>query len=302
MSKTTKPHSWLTVDTGLILGTLDRDHLRGGPVGERIFGFEGDDQLRGCAGDDFLNGDLGRDRLWGGDGDDILIGQPLAMPYELRTEVNVMRGGMGDDVYYVHGAGDRVIEKAGAGVDTVRTSIGLTLPDHVENLVAYALGLAGEGPLVGNALDNHIVGPLLDLATLVGLDGNDTLEGGRNGAVLEGGRGDDVLIQSFGSSLGGPGADVFVARGLGAMTFPDTPLRVLDWRPGEGDHIHIADAIAQDSAALLSSGQLRFEADTQRLILDFDPSSSDPLSVDQVIELPGIDHVQASWITVGPLA
>lgn len=291
------------IDDTLVFGTPGRDHLRGGPGDDRLDGLSGNDQLRGQGGNDSLLGGAGDDRLWGGHGNDELRGQAFASSEQLSTEINLMRGGAGDDAYYVHGTGDRIIEKAGEGTDTVRTTVGYTLPDHVENMVAYYLDVIDGQPLIGNALDNHITGSSFGYDTLRGLDGNDTLDGGTVvGGFLDGGHGNDVLIQTFGESLGGAGADLFVAGGRGAMTFPDAPVTVLDFHAAEGDRLHIDNDVNYDAAELFVTGQLRFEEDTSRLILDFDPSTSDPLSIDQVFHLVGVTSFDPGWVSVGVLA
>ncbi|WP_374556109.1 calcium-binding protein [Aquitalea pelogenes] len=50
------------------------------------------------------------------------------------TGADTMIGGLGNDIYYVDNAGDKVIELAGEGVDTVYASISYALGEHVENL------------------------------------------------------------------------------------------------------------------------------------------------------------------------
>ncbi len=51
------------------------------------------------------------------------------------TGADTMVGGGGNDTYYVDDAGDRVIEQAGQGIDTVQSSIRYTLGANVENLI-----------------------------------------------------------------------------------------------------------------------------------------------------------------------
>jgi Tol biopolymer transport system component len=75
-------------------------------------------------------------------------------------------------------------------VDTVRTAVGYTLPEGVENLV-----LTGSGAIdgSGNALANSLVGN--GAANLFnGHDGNDTIDGGAGGDTLRGGPGDDLYL------------------------------------------------------------------------------------------------------------
>jgi Ca2+-binding RTX toxin-like protein len=151
----------------------------GNALGNAITGGAGNDALSGAAGNDVLNGDAGNDVLDGGLG------------------VDTMRGGAGDDTYVVDNAGDVVTEAAGAGTDTVRTSLAsYTLGGGVENLVA-----TGAGPFTGtgNGLNNAITGG----------GGNDVLSGGGGNDVLSGGAGNDLLS-------GGTGSDTFVfAPGFG---------------------------------------------------------------------------------------
>ncbi|MET3431462.1 Ca2+-binding RTX toxin-like protein [Herbaspirillum seropedicae] len=78
--------------------------------------------------DDHLNG-IGNvldNRITGNDRDNILDGMAGA---------DTMIGGKGDDSYYVDNVGDKVIEKAGEGVDTVYATVNTTLSANVENLV-----------------------------------------------------------------------------------------------------------------------------------------------------------------------
>ncbi len=67
-----------------------------------------------------------------------------------NSGVNVLTGGAGNDTYIV-GTGDSVVENAGAGTDTVRSSITWTLGANLENLT-----LMGSSAIngTGNASDN----------------------------------------------------------------------------------------------------------------------------------------------------
>ena len=82
-----------------------------------------------------------------GDGNDVLDGGAGA---------DTMVGGTGNDTYSVDNAGDVVIENAGEGTDTVKTSLAsYTLTDNVENLTGT---VATGQTLTGNALANSIGG------------------------------------------------------------------------------------------------------------------------------------------------
>jgi Ca2+-binding RTX toxin-like protein len=128
--------------------------------------------LLGLAGDDRLLGEGGNDILDGGSGDD------------------VMAGGRGDDSYYVDSLRDVTQESAGAGSDTVYSTLNWTLAENVETLVLLdtsALDGTGNGlanRLVGNGSSNR----------LYGLAGDDWLDGGMAEDVLAGGTGNDTYV------------------------------------------------------------------------------------------------------------
>jgi serralysin len=117
-----------------------------------------------------------------------LTGNELSNWLYSREGNDVLAGGLGNDTYYVNGTADQVIERVGAGTDTVfaSDSFALTAGQEIEVLRANAgaMGIT----LTGNELDNRIVG-------------------GAGADVLVGGEGYDVLT-------GGAGADRFVFRTL----------------------------------------------------------------------------------------
>ena len=178
---------------------------------------------RAITGNEFANcltGGAGNDRLDGGTGADTLA------------------GGRGDDLYVIEDAGDRIIERVGAGHDTVETV-----------LDRYRLGAALEDLLylgtgdfigIGNAQDNRITGGA----------GSDRLTGNAGDDVLIGGGGADVLIGGTGADrmTGGADADRFAFLSLGDLTHGDRHDTILDFSHAEGDRIDLrkidADVIA----------------------------------------------------------
>lgn len=192
---------------------------------ENADGGDGDDTLIGDAGANVLRGLAGNDRLEGGAGDDTLDGGAGA---------DTMLGGAGDDTYVQDDAGDVIVEGRNQGIDTVRSSVSTTLPEHVENLVLA--GAAAEG--TGNRLDNALTGN--DAANLLrGLQGDDTLRGGLGNDVLEGGAGRDRFV--FDAPAGAADAD-----------------RVVDFRGNQ-------DELVLDDAAFAAIGALgRFAAGDER--------------------------------------
>jgi mono/diheme cytochrome c family protein len=91
---------------------------------------------------------------------------------------------------------DVVNEAAGAGLDTVRSSVSYTLPLNVENLVLT--GTAANG--TGNTLANTVTGNPAN-NRLTGLAGNDWLRGLGGNDRLIGGPGNDKITTGNGRDL-----------------------------------------------------------------------------------------------------
>jgi Ca2+-binding RTX toxin-like protein len=126
----------------------------------------------GNAADNLLVGNEAANRLDGLAGNDTLDG---------GAGIDTLAGGLGDDTYRVDSAGDQVVEADGEGVDTVRSSVTLALPDNMERLV-----LVGVAPIdgTGNVLDNLLFGNAAD----------NVLDGGGGADQMRGGRGNDLYI------------------------------------------------------------------------------------------------------------
>ena len=159
----------------------------------------------GNALDNRITGNAGHNVLDGGAGADTLA------------------GGLGNDTYLVDDLGDVVVEAAGGGTDRVRTTIGLTLAEQVEEL--ELLGVAdidGTGQDLANRLQGNLGRNRLD-----GLDGDDTLLGAGGNDELNGGEGQDLLDGGAGADTmaGGAGNDVYVVDEAGDAVLES---------PGEG--------------------------------------------------------------------
>jgi Ca2+-binding RTX toxin-like protein len=174
------------VASAVIMGGNLADTLNGTALDDHILGLGGNDVLNGLAGNDILDGGAGNDTLDGGLGADVML------------------GGLGNDLYVVDNLGDQVIEAAGAGTDTVRTTLlSYGLGENVEHLTYIG---SGNFTGYGNALAN----------TLTGGAGNDVLDGGAGIDRLVGGAGNDSYY------VDNPGDVVVEAAGAGVDTVYST--------------------------------------------------------------------------------
>ncbi len=153
----------------------------GNEIANNIIGNGWGNELEGAAGNDTIYGGAGDDEIDGGTGNDLMC------------------GGLGDDEYIVDAAGDKIVESANQGTDTVFSKISWTLGANLENLtLTDPAALNG----FGNALANLIIGNtgnnLLSGGagndTLQSDGGNDTLDGGAGADRMEGGSGDDTYV------------------------------------------------------------------------------------------------------------
>jgi Ca2+-binding RTX toxin-like protein len=149
---------------------------------------------------------LGVENVTGGTGNDTLTGDAAA---------NILAGGVGNDTYFV-GAGDTVTEGAGAGTDTVNSTVTFTLGANVENLNLTALASING---TGNALANVIADTGGGNNVLSGLGGNDTITGGAGDDTMSGGTGNDVFV--FHSGFGNDVITDFDANPTGGQDLLD---------------------------------------------------------------------------------
>ncbi|WP_373479748.1 beta strand repeat-containing protein [Geminocystis sp.] len=152
----------------------------------------------GNALNNVITGNFGLNIIDGGLGNDTMIG--------LR----------GNDSYYINSLGDVIIESSFledslGGIDTAFISVNNdTLEGNVENLTLIGSALKG----TGNSLNNTLIGNALK-NNLIGLDGNDILNGLGNIDTLVGGKGDDTyIINNTGvkiTELANQGTDVVIS-------------------------------------------------------------------------------------------
>ncbi|MBD2092918.1 calcium-binding protein [Microcoleus sp. FACHB-1515] len=195
------------------------NQLRGAIAsGTRIFNFErfdlrqfgGSTTQTGSSRDDVLIGAIGSNRFAAGAGNDVILGNVGDDVLDGGSGSDTLTGGAGNDLYRVDNSGDRLIEAANAGIDSIEASISYSLDSDLENLTLIEQAASGTGneannQIVGNALRNTIAGGA-GRDTLIGNSGNDRLIGDAGDDLLNGGDGRDRL-------MGGTGSDTF-ALGL----------------------------------------------------------------------------------------
>ncbi|HWQ37442.1 MAG TPA: putative Ig domain-containing protein [Burkholderiales bacterium] len=151
----------------------------------------------GNALNNVLIGNSGNNALNGAAGDDVLDG---------AGGIDILSGGRGDDTFVVNGATTLVVENAGEGNDTVRSSVAYALGANLENLILLgSAALSG----AGNAASNY----------LAGNSAPNALSGGAGNDILQGRGGNDVLADGSGNALldGGAGADAIAGGGANEL-------------------------------------------------------------------------------------
>lgn len=207
----------LSSTRGQNTGAAGVDQLRGI---ERLVGGAGNDRLAGSKASDTLEGGLGDDWLDGGAGRDTL------------------EGGAGDDTYVVDRADDVIVELAQGGVDTVRSSVSLSLAPWLENLLLLesrsaiaATGNDAGNVLTGNASNN----------TLSGLAGDDTLDGAGGNDTLNGGTGSDTADYSAARTALRIDLNMSGAQNMGALGL-DTLVSIENLIGGSAGDVLLGDA------------------------------------------------------------
>jgi len=107
----------------------------------------------------------------------------------LNLAGNTLAGEAGNDTYII-GSGDKVVEAAGEGTDTVQTSLSYVLGADVENLTLTGVSAVNG---TGNSLNNTLTGNGAS-NVLTGAGGNDMFRGSAGNDTLDGGNGNDTYL------------------------------------------------------------------------------------------------------------
>jgi len=221
----------------------------GNNLNNSIFGDCFNNNLSGAAGNDTIYGSIGDDTLDGG------------------ADIDILYGGPGNDIFYVDNPGDRVIEYAQHGIDSVYSSITNALSNSVENLI-----LTGTDNLngTGNGLNNYITGN----------NGNNILKGGAGNDILDGGSGNDTLIGDTGNDLHLGGLDNDVYSGYNIKNFG---FDIINDIGGTADYLNLSNykssklvitAVDTDNNTFVDALKLNFGSGNNVLIQNYFDNTS----------------------------
>lgn len=167
---------------------------------------------------------------------DMLLGTVENDTLDGKRGADTMTGGNGNDIYVVDNTKDKVVEKAGEGIDLANSGVSYALSANVENLTLIGsakvngTGNTSANIIIGNGAENIIKGEAGN-DTLLGAGGSDNLSGGDGSDRLEGGIGADILT-------GGNGKDTFVFAAVKDSLVPSRDT-ITDFDGNEGDRIDL---------------------------------------------------------------
>ncbi len=226
---------------------LDYQHSPGDNRDDTGYGGAGNDNLYGYGGDDLLDGGDDNDRLYGGLGDDSLVGGAGDDDFYGEEGADTLTGGDGDDDFWytnpvVHSsaASYDVIEDFTQGEDKIwvvgytaiaagapsGTALGYTF-DGTHTVVTSADGfeLRLTGNLTLTAADfqflsiigtngNDTLNGTNGIDGIIALDGDDVIKSGAGNDLVWGGDGNDTIDpgESADTIYGGSGNDVYIAH------------------------------------------------------------------------------------------
>ncbi|HYC44888.1 MAG TPA: calcium-binding protein [Burkholderiales bacterium] len=223
--------------------------LTGGKASSELHGAAGNDTLYAGSAGDRLYGEAGNDRLHARIGDD------------LHGRVrDVLFGGPGDDVYFVHDGAD-IAEWANEGFDVAFTSSSYTMGNHLEQLTLTgsdsidARGSDTPNVIIGNDAANLLSGGFGGPDELVGRGGNDVLQSTSGADLLSDDSGNNVLSAGGANDVlrGGSGSDFFIGGADADVIVTAAGADVIAFNRGDGRDT-VAPAPGQDNTLSLGGG------------------------------------------------
>ena len=202
------------------------ENITGSAYNDDLWGHNGANALNGNSGNDKLKGFGGADTLRGEDGDDVMDG---------GTSYDSMVGGRGNDLYFVDNGSDRVTERAGEGIDVVRTSVtyGLFSSDEIEVLETTDANGTSAISLFGNQF----------VQTIIGNNGANLLSGGGGGADQMVGRGGNDTY-----NVDNVGNQVIESAGQGN----DTVRTAISWTLTAGSEVELLTTVSENGTSAIN--------------------------------------------------
>jgi Ca2+-binding RTX toxin-like protein len=172
---------------------------------DSIFANAGNDTLYGGDGNDTLGGSGGHDVIWAGSGNDTITG---------GLDNDTIYGEEGNDTIWA-GAGDNVMD-GGDGIDMLSYSASIAgITVDLSAGIAYGSGINDVFSNFENVLGTNYADTIIGDEgnnSLNGLNGNDMLIGGDGNDSLTGGQGNDLFV--FGHESGVDTISGFDGEGL----------------------------------------------------------------------------------------
>lgn len=146
---------------------------------------------------------------FGNDLNNTILGNAGANTIDGRVGADSMRGGDGNDTYVFDNSGDRAVETATGGTDTVRATVSAGLAANVESLLLLGTAaINGNGNELGNTIIGNAAANVIDgragADSMRGGAGNDTyvIDNSGDRAVETATGGVDMVKSSISHSLG----------------------------------------------------------------------------------------------------
>ncbi len=247
----------------VLYGGAGTDYLAGEVGNDVLYGGAGTDQLQGGTGDDVLDGGEGNDQLYGGAGNDTYLfgrgdGQDTIYNHDSTDHNNQSSH---DRLLFKDGVVLEEVEYYRSGNNLVFRIIGSTDMVTVSNWFHTGGNYKLQSVAFADGRSLDLAQVEIDVRTLQGDDGNNTLLGAETDDVIYGNGGDDILYGNAGDDIltggsgndyleGGAGSDIYhFERGWGQDTINN-----YDTGTDKTDAIVFAEDIAPADIRVTRSG------------------------------------------------